>query len=57
MIINAEFFVTHFVIFPAQQAASGTGFFGGSNALWETDVLKRQVPEPTLPYPTVPEPT
>jgi len=43
MIINAEFFVTHFVIFPAQQAASGTGFFGGSNALWETDVLKRQV--------------
>jgi len=43
LIINAEFFVTHFVIFPAQQAASGTGFFGGSNALWVTEVLRRQV--------------
>ena len=41
-IINAEFFITHFIIFPAQQTASGTGFFGGSNALWRTNVLKRQ---------------
>jgi len=39
--IDAEFFVTHFVIFPALQWVSGTAVFGGSNALWKTDELKR----------------
>ena len=29
---QAEFFITHFVVFPAQQLATGTGSFGGSNA-------------------------
>uniref|UniRef100_A0A7S0PXD1 Glycosyltransferase 2-like domain-containing protein n=2 Tax=Coccolithus braarudii TaxID=221442 RepID=A0A7S0PXD1_9EUKA len=39
--VNAEFFVTHFVYFPAMQVLSGTGYFGGSNALWRTDVLRK----------------
>ena len=38
--INAEFFVTHFVFFPAMQFLAGMGVFGGSNALWRTDALK-----------------
>ena len=35
-LVNAEFFVTHFIYFPAMQQLSGTGYFGGSNALWRT---------------------
>ena len=31
--INAEFFVTHFVFFPAMQFITNMGVFGGSNAL------------------------
>ena len=38
--INAEFFVTHFVFFPAMQFITGMGVFGGSNALWRTDALR-----------------
>eukprot|EP00966_Prymnesium_polylepis_P200146 4638281-Prymnesium_polylepis.2 len=42
LLINAEFFITHFVIFPAQQVFINTGFFGGSNALWSAAVLKQR---------------
>ena len=38
--INAEFFVTHFVFFPAMQFATSMGVFGGSNALWKTEALR-----------------
>ena len=38
--INAEFFVTHFVFFPAMQFITQMGVFGGSNALWRTDDLR-----------------
>jgi len=38
--INAEFFVTHFVFFPAMQFLTSFGIFGGSNALWRTASLK-----------------
>ena len=38
--INAEFFVTHFVFFPAMEFVAGLGVFGGSNALWRTEDLK-----------------
>jgi cellulose synthase/poly-beta-1,6-N-acetylglucosamine synthase-like glycosyltransferase len=38
--INAEFFVTHFVFFPAMQFLTSFGIFGGSNALWRTAILK-----------------
>ena len=38
--INAEFFVTHFVFFPAMQFLTSLGVFGGSNALWKTERLK-----------------
>jgi cellulose synthase/poly-beta-1,6-N-acetylglucosamine synthase-like glycosyltransferase len=38
--INAEFFVTHFVFFPAMQFVTSMGVFGGSNALWRTDALR-----------------
>lgn len=38
-IIDAEFFFTHFLIFPALAMLSSTGFFGGSNAVWRTAAL------------------
>ena len=38
--VDAEFFVTHFVYFPAMEALAGTGYFGGSNALWQASVLR-----------------
>lgn len=38
--INAEFFVTHFVFFPAMEFVAGAGVFGGSNALWRTADLR-----------------
>ena len=38
--INAEFFVTHFVFFPAMQFVTSMGVFGGSNALWRTADLR-----------------
>ena len=37
--VDAEFFVTHFVYFPAMQQLASSGYFGGSNALWRTSVL------------------
>jgi cellulose synthase/poly-beta-1,6-N-acetylglucosamine synthase-like glycosyltransferase len=39
-IIDAEFFVTHFMVFPSLQRFTGSGIFGGSNGLWRTEVLK-----------------
>ena len=30
----------HFVYFPVMEALSASGFFGGSNALWRTAVLR-----------------
>lgn len=39
--LDAEFFVTHFVYFPAMQVLSRVGYFGGSNALWRTAVLQQ----------------
>uniref|UniRef100_A0A7S3AML5 Glycosyltransferase 2-like domain-containing protein n=1 Tax=Haptolina ericina TaxID=156174 RepID=A0A7S3AML5_9EUKA len=38
--INSEFFVTHFVFFPAMQFLTGCAVFGGSNALWRVDDLR-----------------
>ncbi|KAG8469417.1 hypothetical protein KFE25_005872 [Diacronema lutheri] len=39
-VIDAEFFVTYFIYFISLQAVAGTGFFGGSNAVWRTCALK-----------------
>jgi len=39
--LDAEFFVTHHVYFPAMEVLSQVGYFGGSNALWRTAVLKQ----------------
>lgn len=39
--VDAEFFVTHFIYFPAMEILGGTGYFGGSNALWRTHVLQQ----------------
>ena len=39
--VDAEFFVTHFIYFPATEALASTGYFGGSNCLWRTAVLSQ----------------
>ncbi|KAL1526054.1 hypothetical protein AB1Y20_020875 [Prymnesium parvum] len=39
--IDAEFFVIFFCFFPAIQFLTRVGIFGGSNALWKTDVLRK----------------
>jgi len=39
-IIDAEFFVIFFCFFPAIQFLTRVGIFGGSNALWKTEVLR-----------------
>jgi len=41
-LVNAEFFVTYFLAFPAMQVIGQTAFFGGSNAVWRTSFLKAQ---------------
>ena len=41
-LIQAEFFTSHFVVQPALQVQSGTGMFGGSNAVWKTKTLKSE---------------
>mmetsp|Transcript_64299 Transcript_64299/g.199084 ORF Transcript_64299/g.199084 Transcript_64299/m.199084 type:complete len:578 (-) Transcript_64299:13-1746(-) len=33
-LVQAEFFVTYFVMLPMTEALTGTGFFGGSNGVW-----------------------
>jgi len=39
--IDAEFFIQHFIYFPTIEMLSTSGFFGGSNALWRTEVIRR----------------
>jgi len=38
-LIDAEFFVMHFMLFPAMKLYTRQAIFGGSNALWKRDVL------------------
>lgn len=38
-LIDAEFFVMHFMLFPAMKLYTRQAIFGGSNALWKHDVL------------------
>mmetsp|Transcript_48454 Transcript_48454/g.152236 ORF Transcript_48454/g.152236 Transcript_48454/m.152236 type:complete len:575 (+) Transcript_48454:62-1786(+) len=38
---QAEFFVTYFVMLPATEALTGTGFFGGANAVWLAPSLSK----------------
>jgi len=37
--VDAEFFIQHFLIFPAMKFLTRNAFFGGSNALWVRDVI------------------
>jgi len=46
--VDAEFFVTHFIYFPAMEILGGTGYFGGSNAMWRTRVLQQYPFDPTM---------
>jgi cellulose synthase/poly-beta-1,6-N-acetylglucosamine synthase-like glycosyltransferase len=39
-IIDAEFFVTHFVYFPIMRLLTRNAVFCGSNGLWQTDILQ-----------------
>ena len=41
-LVHAEFFVTHFVYFPAMAFGARTGFFAGSNAVWRSAMLRRR---------------
>lgn len=38
---QAEFFVTYFVMLPITEALTGTGFFGGSNGIWQASSLAK----------------
>jgi len=40
--VDAEFFIQHFLIFPAMKFATRSAFFGGSNALWRTNVIAQK---------------
>lgn len=40
LLIHAEFFMTYFVILPTMEVVSGTGLFGGSNAVWIGDKMR-----------------
>lgn len=39
--VCAETFAQHFVYFPMVEQICDTGFYGGSNAVWKTDTLRR----------------
>jgi cellulose synthase/poly-beta-1,6-N-acetylglucosamine synthase-like glycosyltransferase len=39
-IIDAEFFVTHFIFLPCMRLLTRQGVFCGSNGLWKTDILQ-----------------
>jgi len=39
-VIDAEFFVTHFIYFPIMKLVTRNAVFGGSNGLWQTAVLQ-----------------
>jgi cellulose synthase/poly-beta-1,6-N-acetylglucosamine synthase-like glycosyltransferase len=47
-IIDAEFFVTHFIAFPSLELLTGAGIFGGSNGLWDTKVLQSTYFSPSM---------
>mmetsp|Transcript_37671 Transcript_37671/g.70443 ORF Transcript_37671/g.70443 Transcript_37671/m.70443 type:complete len:531 (+) Transcript_37671:58-1650(+) len=40
-LINAEFFVSYFIVLPVLEKISGTAFFGGANGIWRTDSLHK----------------
>jgi len=40
--VDAEFFIQHFLIFPAMKFTTRSAFFGGSNALWRTHVIAQK---------------
>jgi len=40
--VDAEFFIQHFLIFPAMKFTTRSAFFGGSNALWKTEVIAQK---------------
>lgn len=42
-LINAEFFLSHFMFFPAMKLYTGQAFFCGSNALWKREALIHNV--------------
>jgi biofilm PGA synthesis N-glycosyltransferase PgaC len=46
--VDAEFFVTHFIYFPAMEVLASSGYFGGSNALWRTRVLTSYAFDPKM---------
>eukprot|EP00930_Biecheleria_cincta_P071669 TRINITY_DN59135_c0_g1_i1.p1 TRINITY_DN59135_c0_g1~~TRINITY_DN59135_c0_g1_i1.p1 ORF type:complete len:560 (-),score=84.74 TRINITY_DN59135_c0_g1_i1:178-1857(-) len=39
--VNAEFFVTYFVLLPIMEAISGSALFGGANAVWKAKSLQQ----------------
>jgi cellulose synthase/poly-beta-1,6-N-acetylglucosamine synthase-like glycosyltransferase len=47
-IIDAEFFVTHFVYFPCMRLLTRNAVFCGSNGLWETHVLQGTTFNPSM---------
>jgi cellulose synthase/poly-beta-1,6-N-acetylglucosamine synthase-like glycosyltransferase len=47
-IIDAEFFVTHFVYFPVMRFVTRNAVFCGSNGLWRTDVLQHTTFNPRI---------
>jgi len=40
ILIHAEFFIGYFVFCPVMERLTGTGFFGGSNAVWRGDAIR-----------------
>merc|ERR1719158_1639769 len=47
-LIDAEFFVTHFVYFPIMRLLTRNAVFGGSNGLWRTEVLQTTEFNPSM---------
>jgi len=47
-IVDAEFFVTHFVYFPTMKALTRNAVFCGSNGLWQTKVLQGKDFDPAM---------
>lgn len=46
--IDAEFFVTHFVYFPIMRLLTRNAVFCGSNGLWRTEVLQTTTFDPSM---------
>jgi cellulose synthase/poly-beta-1,6-N-acetylglucosamine synthase-like glycosyltransferase len=47
-IIDAEFFVTHFIYFPIMKLLTRNAVFCGSNGLWKTDALQKACFSPSM---------